>query len=157
MDDIREKLLSELHERIKFDNRHAWRHLRLAVFWTWVAIVGSLGASLLAALDIMPPWAMAILAAIPGIVIVITQRFSFFRRSRWHCMVETHLRRLVRALEYEDATPSEVSKQFSDLMLDSEPQYPGHGLDGFVDITERSHAAGLTPRSTRTRGKPRAG
>lgn len=151
MDDIRERLLSELRERIEFDNRHAWRHLRLAVFWTWVAIVGSVGSSILAALGTVPSWVIAILAVVPGIVIVIVQRFSFYKRSRWHCLVETHLRKLVRAIEYENASPSEISKQFSDLMLEMEPQYPGHGLDGFADITKESHAAGLTRRSTKTR------
>lgn len=127
-DDIRRKLLSELESRIAFDNKWAWRHLHAATTFTWVAILASFGSSLIAGLRILPPSGTAVVAALPGIAIFISQRFAFYRRSRWHCMMETNLTNLKRALEYEGADPRDISKRLSAFMLEMEPQYPGHGL-----------------------------
>ncbi len=130
MDDLRDRLLVELNNRIAFDNRYAWKHLHFANIFNWAAVLMSFGAAIVAARGTMPWWVTAALASGPGIIIVIFQRFSFYSRSRWHCMVETKLKALAHALEYEGADPAEVSKRFSAVMLEMEPQYPGHGLDG---------------------------
>jgi hypothetical protein len=135
MEDVREKLLAELNERIKFDNWYSWWHLYFASTWSAIAVFGSFGAAIVAALDLFPSWGVAILAAIPGFVIGVFQRFSYYRRSRWHCIMETQVKALVRAMEYENADPSAISKRFSALMLRMEPLYPGSGLDGVSDLS----------------------
>jgi hypothetical protein len=47
--------------------------------------------------------------------------------------MQVKVERLIRAIEYEGANPSDISKQFSDLFLEMEPLYPGHGLEGFSE------------------------
>ena len=133
MDEIRARLLADLKKRVAFDNRYSWQHLYLASFWNWVAIVGSFAAAVLAATATAPSWLVAILAAVPGVAVVILQRFSFYRRSRFHLIMQVNVEKLIRALEYENANPGDVSKEYSELRLRMEPSYPGQGLDSLTD------------------------
>jgi hypothetical protein len=130
MSDIRDKSLFDLKKRVAFDNRYSWQHLYLAIIWNWVAVIGTFGSAALAAVGGFPSWLLAGLSGSAGIAVIVLQKFSFYRRSRFHRMMQVNVEKLVRAIEYENAHPAEISKQYSELMLRMEPLYPGHGLEG---------------------------
>jgi hypothetical protein len=95
----------------------------------------------LAYIGSFPTWLVAILAATPGVAVIILQRFSFYRRSRWHCIMGVNVEKLIRALEYENAKPSRISRAYSELLLRLEPMYPGAGLEGIPDEkSEMTHS-----------------
>jgi hypothetical protein len=137
MDAIRNRILSDLKGRSAFDNRYSWQHLYLASFWNWTAILGSFGAATLAAIGIAPAWFVAMTAAISGVAVLILQRFSFYRRSRFHRIMQVNVEKLIRAIEYEGADPREISKQYSELLIKMEPLYPGHNLEDFSEDMAR--------------------
>jgi len=109
-----------------------------------MAILGSFGSATIAATGIFPPWVVAGLAAVPGVAVIILQRFSFYRRSRFHRIMQVKVEKLIRAIEYEGANPSDISEQYSDLLLEMEPMYPGHGLEGFSEVSTEKNWPGKT-------------
>ncbi len=141
---IRQKILADLKERAAFDDKYSWRHLHLANIWNWIAILGSFGSATIAATGMFPSWLVAALAAVPGIAVIILQRFSFYRRSRFHRIMQVKVEKLTRALEYEGANPGDISKQYSNLLLEMEPLYPGHGLEGFSEDRSENKRPGHT-------------
>lgn len=129
----RENLLSELKGRISNDDKRARRLLGQAEALVWLAVISSFGTAIAAAIDAFPSWLIAITAAIPGIVIVADRSLGFYRRARWHNEVATKLQALARALEYEGADHKDISKQFSSIMIDMEPKYPGINAGGLSE------------------------
>lgn len=129
-DDRRERLVRELLARMAFDDKWSWWHLRFATFWNVVAISGSAGTTILAAIGSFPSWVVAVCAATSTVAILVLQRFGYYRRSRWHTLMSSHERALIRALVYENADPAEISRRFSKLQTQRELDYPGQGLDG---------------------------
>ena len=73
----------------------------------------------------MPAWIVAIVAAIPGVVIIVDRSFSFAARGRWHDLLYTNTCALARALKYEGAAENEISQKFSELLKTFEENYPG--------------------------------
>jgi hypothetical protein len=103
--------------------------------------------------QLVPPWLIAVLAALPGLSIGVFQRFSYYRRARWHTCVETQLKAFVRAIEYENADPGEISKQFSAFMIHMEPLYPGTGLEGLGEFSAiRTQVPSGNPTISDTKG-----
>jgi hypothetical protein len=117
-------LLEELRARMAFDLRCSRREYRRAGVFALCATIGSFAASLTAITGAVPPWIVALVAAIPGTAILLDRSLAPFERARWHVAVETRLQALARALTYEDADPMQISREYSRIMIEMEDRYP---------------------------------
>jgi hypothetical protein len=104
-------------DELKEDIEHiARRHGKLADFnaiasycMSFLAVVGSVAASLCAALGVESKELLAVLAVIPAAVLSIRGTFKFEERATWHFRKHHKLEALARSLKYEGIDPAVVS------------------------------------------------
>lgn len=93
-----------------------------------LGIFSGIIASALATADKAQPWLPApwptLLAALPGVVLLIERQFAYRKRSAWHEEFKTRLRALERALAYEKIEEPEISRQLNALELKMNGKYP---------------------------------
>jgi len=93
-----------------------------------LGIFGGIIASALATTDNAQPWLPApwpaLLAALPGVVLLVERQFAYRMRSAWHEEFKTRLRALERAVAYERIQEPEISRQLSALELEMNRKYP---------------------------------
>ena len=132
-DNAQDDLLNRLRTRRAFDDRwQLWNFVFYQLF-LGLSIVASFVSAIVAASNLASPIVVAVLAAIPGTVIVIDRGFMFCRRWRWHNTVSTELEALERQMLIEGVSVKEVSQAMSNLMIDMEKLYPARGeIDGHV-------------------------
>jgi hypothetical protein len=110
-----------------------------------VAVIGSIAAAILTALgeSAAPRWATAIIAALPAAVIAVNTTFRFEQRGIWHYRTTKRFEGLVRKLRYEKADVADVSKEFSQIDLET--------FDGWIDYSN------LSGQRNRDQDRPGAG
>ena len=96
------------------EKRFGWLNSCLQYFVATLALVGSVGASLLAAFE-APKVLTAIVAAIPAAVAAVTKIFPFERRALAHWRKEYRLHGLLAKLRYEGVDPKSVSQEFREI------------------------------------------
>ena len=72
--------------------------------------------------------ARATLTALPGLLILANQVFKFDLRSRWWWLKHHKAEALKRALRDQGTPVEEVSKQLSQMQLESERDYPAFDI-----------------------------
>jgi len=96
----------------------------LAYVFTTIAVAASVSATILVAGGVKPGSEMwiAILAAIPALVLVATSAFRFESKSAWHWRKTRAYQSLYRQLKYEGKEAADVSAHLSkiDLELDED-------------------------------------
>jgi hypothetical protein len=143
-DKLRESLLKEMTQLKNRDERWGGRNFIIAQIQGWITIVASFGSAIAAAAK-APSIAVAIIAAVPGTVILIDRNFGFMRRAQWHWLEAAKLLQLEHALNYQGAKVDEISKRYTSLRADMEEKFPITGPD-------------LSPkRTTDDESKPQSG
>jgi hypothetical protein len=123
-DDRQNDLLSRLRARRAFDDRwQFWNFVGYQIF-LGLSIIASFGSAIVAASSLASPVVVAILAAIPGTVIVLDRGFMLSRRWRWHNTMSTKLLVLEQRLLLENTSIEEVSSAMSALLIEMESAYP---------------------------------
>jgi len=122
-DQQREHLLNEITTQKEHDCRWAMQTFSFAQVQGWVAVVASFGSAI-AATAHAPRIIVAIIAAVPGAVILLDRNFAFARRAQWHWLLEDKVRELEHALKYQKAEISETSKRYASLMTKMEESFP---------------------------------
>jgi hypothetical protein len=146
----RQELLVQIASRRAFDQKWGDRCYLFSLFFIGLAICASFGSAVVAAVSNVPPVALALLAAIPGTVILIERGFSLAPRARWHWASVARLRELENALSFEGVSVEEASKRFSTLRITMDAKYPGVSTEIFLD--QRSSTA--SQKKSRTPIKP---
>jgi hypothetical protein len=134
---LRTELLSRIAARREIDER--WR--RLNFFWgqvsIWAAIVSSFGTAIAAATNQLPHVLIAIFAAIPGGVILIERSVGLNHRAKWFSVMVAKAERLEYALRFEGASVESISRDFSEMRVETEKSSPLTTTDGESDGTSR--------------------
>jgi hypothetical protein len=123
-DQQREHLLKEITSGREYNSRWGCQNFWIAQAQGWVALVASFGSGIAAAYAHTPRIIVAIIAAVPGALILLDRNFAFARRAQWHWLLEDKVRELEHALKYQKAEISETSKRYASLMTKMEESFP---------------------------------
>lgn len=116
--------------------REVAHYLRLArsnYFTVWALYVVSVGASVLAtvfaAMGYQNKITFAIVAATPGIVLLVNNTFKFSARSQWHYEKKRKLDSLLRLSEAgaKATSPAEVAEKWNRIDEEMDLTWPGWG------------------------------
>jgi hypothetical protein len=140
-------LIDEICEAAKRTRKLGWINYCLAYTVAFVAVAGSVTATILAATKEAPGWLTAIIAAIPATVLAVNTTFNFERKGLWHWRTTKRFEALVRELQYENAEEAAVSKKFSETDLDT--------FDGWIAYSSLSRASSVNSQEQLT-NQPRA-
>jgi hypothetical protein len=119
----RASLLNQIVLRKKEDLRLGNRNYVVAQIQGWLTVVASFGSAIAAAAK-APSIAVAIIAAIPGTVILIDRNFGFGRRAKWYWEEYEKLYQLELALTYEGAQVSDISKRYGEIKAEMTAKWP---------------------------------
>jgi hypothetical protein len=121
MQDIRTEIEADLKS-----HRHWQQHdFNFAQLILWIAIVASTFAAITAAGALpLPKWLAAIVAALPGAVLVIDRTFKHGARSSWHALYAARLRGLNHGLRDRGVSVAEASKQLDELEVEMQKLFP---------------------------------
>ena len=141
MEEQTEKKVTELAHKIstRLTKEAIWarRNFYIAQLFVWLAIISSFGTAIASATNKVPSIIIALLAAIPGTIILIDKNFSFARRAQWHYVMRAKLEQLENSLRFESATPEATSKAYSSITIEMEQTYPGMDGSGLADILKK--------------------
>lgn len=115
----RQSLIEELGRAARRTERFGWTNHVCAHIVAWVAVTGSIAATILAAVQLTPGWLTATVAAIPAAVLAISTTFNFERKALWHWLTTKKLKALSRRLTYERAAVVTVSREFSRVEIET--------------------------------------
>ena len=130
-------LLSKIHTRLAYDAKWARTDFIIAQVFIWLAILSSFSTAILTVADVVPKLVLALLAAIPGAVILVDKSFSFARRARWHYDMVAKLDQFSNQLQFEGARVEDVSKQLGQFRVDMEARFPAMSAEGLGDKPAR--------------------
>ena len=109
-------LLSEIECKVKHHQVWEGRDFAWAQIFVWAGLIASTASSLYAGkvFDVDPRFA-AVVAAVPGLVIVVDKIFKFLIRSQWHARFRIELDGLRRELLDQHAPEKDVSTKLTEL------------------------------------------
>jgi hypothetical protein len=116
-------LETEIEEARRKEHNYGWFNDWADKFVLTLSLVGSVGASFLAALGNHNREA-ALVAAIPAAVIAITKIFPFGARALAHWKKEYRLKGLLLKLRYEGAEEKVVSEEFREVEAKTFDEWP---------------------------------
>lgn len=109
-------LLKEIDREIKIRKRYESMDFSLAHLFVWLSILASFSASIfIASKSEVDKFLLAIIAGIPGVIVVIDRSFDFAKRSAWGGMYRLELEELKDKILLTDIDPYEASKEFRQL------------------------------------------
>jgi hypothetical protein len=136
MPDKKEELARLIKKRIVHDKFWAAVNFGYANILAWLVVLSSFGSAICAAAK-APAIYTAILAAIPGCVIVLARNLNFMPLSRWHHKLAARLQALERSLEFENKTVEEISREFSKVMVEFENNSPVVNVGGLLEHSDK--------------------
>jgi hypothetical protein len=139
-----EKLDREIRSAAKRERRYGWANYIAAYSVAVVALIGSIAASILAALQANKLFT-AVVAAIPAAVLAITRIFDFEQRAFYHWRKVRRFRGLSRRLNYEGDNAKNVSQDFTDVDLKSLDEWIPFDVD---DMEKRARERVPRPGTT---------
>ncbi|MEO6685009.1 MAG: hypothetical protein ABIN24_03555 [Dyadobacter sp.] len=110
---FKEELLNEIKKRKKYEG---W-DFKLAHFFLWLSIFASFSSAIIiAAGDIeIPKILVAIIAGIPGLVVVIDKSFDFARRTAWDTMYKIDMQELQDDVAFEKIDHYTAAKKLREI------------------------------------------
>jgi hypothetical protein len=121
------QLETEIEAAAKRERSYGWSNYFAAYVVAILALVGSVAATLLAALGARPLFT-AVVAAIPVVVLAFTRIFNFERRAFYHWRKSKTFQGLLRKLRYENVDAKVVSAEFSRAYLQSLDEWIPFGV-----------------------------
>jgi hypothetical protein len=123
------ELQKEIEKEIKRRRTYESWDFKLAHFFLWLSILASFGASIIVAADVaIDKIAVAIIAGIPGLIILIDKSFDFAKRAVWGAMYRIELEELKDELVFKKTEPYAASKKFRDIKRKNEFSYSRIGF-----------------------------
>jgi hypothetical protein len=110
---FKEELLNEIRKRKKYED---W-DFKLAHFFLWLSIFASFSSAIIiAAGDInIPKILVAIIAGVPGLVVVIDKSFDFARRTAWDTMYKIDMQELQDDVDYGKMDTYKAAKRLREI------------------------------------------
>jgi hypothetical protein len=124
MANIKEDLLAET---IRLQNL-ARRNYGALYGLSLLAIIASFFAGLSVALDWFGKNVLAVLSAMPAVILVASDRLNFEAKAKWYWGKFYALKAILSALEYEGLDEVGASKQRTQINQEYEPRWPGLGV-----------------------------
>ena len=92
----------------------------------WCAIGATVFGGLIAGgvIELPYKWLSALIASIPGAVLMVDRTFKYAARSAWHAIYSVRLRDLNRQLRDQGVPRGEVAKSLGVLDLEMEKLFP---------------------------------
>ena len=128
-------LMRELEDRGQYTKTWAKLNFAIAHVLFMLAIVASFGTTLIATTTASRV-AVALLAAIPGLVILIDRAFSFGRRADWFYQYDNEIAALIRQLRDQDGDPAKVSQQLTATAKEMERLFPAMQASAISPISK---------------------
>ena len=125
--------MSPIQQKLSSAVLHFQRLAHGNYYTVWVLYLLSVGASIaatfLAATGGAEKTTLAVVAAIPGVVILLTNTFKFGARSQWHFEKKRQLESLLRLAEAGAKATSdpEVAEKWNRIEEELEKSWPGWG------------------------------
>lgn len=119
----------EIEQQIKKRKKYIGMDFSLAHFFLWVSILASFTSSILIAAGVN--WdriVVAIIAGIPGLVILIEKSFDFAKRASWGALYKVELEQLKYDLIFERVEPYDVSKRLVEIEAKYEIEFSKIGF-----------------------------
>jgi hypothetical protein len=125
--------MNSTEQKLALEVEHYLNLARGNYFTVWAMYILSVGASVLAtvfaATGSPEKVRLAVLAAVPAIVLLVNNTFKFNARSQWHYEKKRRLDSLLRLSEAGAAgtTPPEVAAEWNRIDEDMDKRWPGWG------------------------------
>jgi hypothetical protein len=138
-------LPSDLEQKRGYTNGWAKLDAAIAYVLFMLAILASFGTTLLASVPDISRLAIALVAAIPGVVILFDRTFSFARRADWFYLYHVEVEALIRELRDQGVPPAEVSTKLSELARRMEGVFPEMQASAISPVQKDAPAAPKVP------------
>jgi hypothetical protein len=123
--------MSKLRDELQSETVHlqvlARRNYGALYTMSLLAIIASFFAGLSVALEWFGRNTLAILSALPAVVLVASDRLNLEAKAKWYWSKFYALRGVLSAMEYENLDEAIASKQRTKLDQEYEPRWPGLG------------------------------
>jgi hypothetical protein len=120
-------MVSDLTERQAGCSRRARLNYFAAYVAFAIAVIASATAAIVVAIGTDSRVPVAILAALPGIVVGAMSTFRFESRADWWYRKYHGMDGFIRALTYEGKSDAEVSRELTDFLTKLEAVWPSFG------------------------------
>lgn len=122
--------MPELDGELRAEVNHYLRLGRVnhySLYATYIAAVGaSIAATVLASFGVSGP-VMAVLTAVPGLLLMVNNTLKMGERSQWHYDKRRRLVSLLRELEVGVKTPADVVAAWNAIDADMDRTWPAFG------------------------------
>jgi len=125
--------MSSTQEKLASNVEHYQRLARGNYFTVWflylLSVAASIAATFMAAVGGFDRETLAVITAIPGVVILLSNTFKFSARSQWHYEKKRQLEALLRLAEARAKATSdpEVAEKWNRIDEELEKSWPGWG------------------------------
>jgi hypothetical protein len=143
--------MSPTQQKLALEVEHYRCLARGNYFTVWILYFLSVGASIaatfMAALGTFDKTPLAVVTAIPGVVLLLTNTFKFNARSQWHYEKRLRLQALSRLAEAgaKATTDPEVAEKWNRIDEDMEKSWPGWG-----ELPKSAHKPAPSPDGQNT-------
>ena len=120
-------LADEIHELARGCAQKAKANYFAAYALITIAVASSTAATIAVAAGALTKELNAVLAALPGIIVLATTTFKFEARSDWWWAKHQTLEALYRGLKYEERVEKEVSQEMTAFLKKHEEKWPSFG------------------------------
>ena len=127
MEDTSMTLVDDLEARVRGCALRARINYFFAYALLAVAVAASAASAIAVAASAWTKEINAILAALPGIIVLATSTFKFADRADWWWTKHHGLEALCRGLKFEGRNDAEVSREMTSLVKELEAKWPGFG------------------------------
>jgi hypothetical protein len=118
---FKDELNKNINKRVKYEH---WDFI-LAHSFIWLSIIASFTSSIMIAAgveSINKIW-VAIIAGIPGLVVVVEKSFDFARRTAWDTMYKIDMQELKDDIEFQKIDAYTASKRFREIARKHETSF----------------------------------
>jgi hypothetical protein len=98
-----------------------------AYLFVIVAVSSSAAATLSVAIGMWPKAVNAVLAALPGVMVLVNRQFKFEERAKWWFEKFYGIEALYRGLVREGRNEAEISKELTQMSKTLGERWPGFG------------------------------
>ncbi|SRR6266496_1383835 len=119
--------VASLEQKSERSRKNARKNYRTAYGCNFLAIAASFAATIMAASSSTPGSAVAIVTAIPGAALLLSNVFAFYQKANWHRRKKMRYDALALQIEYESKPIADAAKELRMFEEEMEKQYPGFG------------------------------
>jgi hypothetical protein len=129
--DPAQELLKEIEKSIKHRRKYELMDFRLAHIFLWASLIASFASSIIIASGLQTEKNkifIAIIAGIPGLIILVDKTFDFATRAVWGATFRIELEELKDKLSFKKIDPYDASKEYRELSKRYELAYAKIGF-----------------------------